>query len=250
MTPWGTGRAALVTGASRGLGKATAIRLAKEGMDVACHYHEHEEGAHGTAAEVEKLGRRALVVQADIADPGAAEAMVREALDAFGHLDTLVNNAGMYPRQHFEDVTPEDWQRVLNVNAMGAFNVTRAVVDHMRSKGAGRIVNLSSILGAMGSKHGAHYSASKAALLGFTKSLAKELAPDDILVNAVCPGAIETDIIAGDDPDTRARRERSIPLGRVGQPDEIAGVVAFLCSPDASYMTGATLHVNGGLYVT
>lgn len=239
----------LITGASRGLGAATAIRLAREGMDIVVAYHEDREGAEATARAVEDLGRKVVVGQVDIADAEAARELALDAVRALPHLDTIVNNAGMYPRKPIEEVTPEGFARVLAVNTQGAFNITGPLVPHLKEKGRGRIVNLSSILGAMGSKHGAHYSASKAALLGLTKSLAKELAPHGILVNAICPGAIETEMIAADAEETRAKRLRTIPLGRVGHPDEIAGVVAFLVGPDSSYVTGATVHVNGGLYL-
>lgn len=238
-----------MTGASRGIGAATARRLADDGFDVVVHYHEAVDQAHETAEAVEAAGQRALVVQADIADPDQAQAMADDALATFEHLDTLVNNAGMYPRQLIEDIDAEDWDRVLSVNAGGAFHVTRSLVGHLKARGQGRIVNLSSILGERGSKHGSHYSASKAALLGFTKSLARELAPDGILANAICPGYIETDMLAKDTPEKRAQREEKVPVGRVGQPEEIASVVSFLVGPDASYLTGQTLHVNGGLFI-
>lgn len=242
-------RAALVTGASRGIGAATAIRLAEDGFDVVVHYHEAEDRAKGTVEAVREAGAEAIVVQADIADPEQARALAETSLDHFGHLDTLVNNAGMYPRNTIDQVTPADFERVVKVNAQGAFNVTKPLVEHLRANGGGRIVNLSSILGVRGSKHGTHYSSSKAAVLGFTKSLARELAEDNVLVNAICPGAIETDMIAADTPETRAKRQEAIPMARVGQPEEIAGVISFLVGEDASYITGETFHVNGGLYM-
>lgn len=242
-------RAALITGSSRGIGAATARRLAEDGFDVLVHYHEAKESARGTAEAVRDEGRDAIVVQADIADPDQARRLVDEALEHYEHLDTLVNNAGMYPRNTIDEVEPGDYERVLKVNAQGAFNVTKPLVPHLKANGGGRIVNLSSILGARGSKHGTHYSSSKAAILGFTKSLARELARDGIRVNAICPGAIETDMIASDTPEKRRQREKRIPLGRVGQPEEIASVVSFLVGEDGTYLTGETLHVNGGLYM-
>lgn len=242
-------RAALVTGSSRGIGAATARRLAEEGFDVVVHYHQAEDRARETVTAVEDAGADAVLVQADIADPGQALGLADAALEAFEHLDTLVNNAGMYPRHTIDQVEPEDYERVVKVNAQGAFNVTKPLVDHLVDQHPARVVNLSSILGARGSKHGTHYSSSKAAVLGFTKSLARELAPEDVTVNAICPGAIETDMIASDTPDKRRQREDAIPLGRVGQPEEIADVIAFLASRQASYVTGETIHVNGGLYM-
>lgn len=243
-------RAALITGSSRGIGAATARRLAEDGFDIVVHYHEAEDRAKRTVEDVREAGAEAVVLQADIADPDQARSMVEESLAHFEHLDTLINNAGMYPRNTIDQVEPADFERVVKVNAQGAFNVTKPLVEHLQERGGGRIVNLSSILGARGSKHGTHYSSSKAAVLGFTKSLARELAPDGILVNAICPGAIETDMIAQDTDAKRRQREETIPMGRVGQPEEIAGVIAFLVGEDASYVTGETIHVNGGLYMT
>jgi 3-oxoacyl-[acyl-carrier protein] reductase len=242
-------RAALVTGSSRGIGAASARRLAEDGFDVVVHYHEAEDRARSTVEAVEDAGGQALLHQADIADPDQARQLVEAALEAFGHLDTLVNNAGMYPRSTIDEVEPEDYERVIEVNAQGAFNVTKPLVDHLVDREPARIVNLSSILGVRGSKHGTHYSSSKAAVLGFTKSLARELGPHGVTVNAICPGAIETDMIASDTEEKRQQRREAIPMGRVGQPEEIADVIGFLASEQASYVTGETIHVNGGLYM-
>lgn len=240
-------RAALVTGSSRGIGAATAKRLARDGYDVVVHYHEDEAGAKATETAIREMGRECIVQQADIADPDRARDLAELARDRFAHLDTVVNNAGVYWRKQIEDVTPEEWDRVTSINAQGAFNVTRPLVDRLRDR-EGVVVNLASILAVKGSSHGVHYSASKAAILGFTKSLARELAPE-VRVNAVAPGAIETDMIAQDSDDKRRRREENIPQGRVGQPEEIASVIAFLASDRASYVTGETVHVNGGLWM-
>jgi 3-oxoacyl-[acyl-carrier protein] reductase len=242
-------RAALVTGSSRGIGAATAERLAEDGFDVVVHYHEAEQRARRTVGTVREAGVEAVVLQADLADPDEARRLAEASVEHFEHLDTLVNNAGMYPRATIDEVEPEDFERVTKVNAQGAFNVTKPLVPHLEELGGGRIVNLSSILGVRGSRHGTHYSSSKAAVLGFTKSLARELAEDGILVNAICPGAIETDMIASDTEDERQRRRETIPMGRVGQPEEVAGVVRFLVGEDASYVTGETFHVNGGLHM-
>jgi 3-oxoacyl-[acyl-carrier protein] reductase len=175
------------------------------------------------------------------------QGMVAQAVEELGSLDAVVNNAGIYRRATLDQVEPEDWHETLDVNLTGSFYVAKAAAPHLPQ--GGRIVNFTSILGAMGSKHGVHYTASKGGVIAMTKSLAKELAPRGILVNCVAPGAIATDMIGQDTPDQRAAREKSIPLGRVGQPHEISGVVSFLLGPDATYVTGQILHVNGGLYV-
>lgn len=238
---------ALVTGASRGIGRATALRLARDGFEVLVHYHERREGAEATAAEVMKLGRRAVVAKADVGSWEQCEALVARAERELGPLDCVVANAGVYERRPALEVTPEVWERTLRVNLTGAFATIRPALPGMVARRRGSIVILASILGQMGSNRGAHYASSKAGLLGLTKSLARELAPHGVRVNCVAPGAIETDILRGDTPDVRAWRLRTIPLGRVGQPQEVADAVAFLAGERASYITGQVLHVNGGL---
>lgn len=237
----------LVTGAGRGLGAATAERLAQDGWDVVVNYRETAEGAESVASTVQAMGQRALVVKADVTRWDEVQAMVEQTLRELGRLDAVVTNAGIYRRATLDQVEPEDWHETLDVNLTGTYYTLKAALPHL-PQGA-RVVTFSSILGAMGSKHGAHYAATKGGVIALTKSLAKELAPRGILVNCVAPGAIETDMIGKDTPEERKAREKQIPLGRVGQPQEIAGVVSFLLGPDASYVTGLVMHVNGGLYV-
>lgn len=239
--------AALVTGASTGIGAATARRLADDGHDVCVHYHQDRDGAEATARSVEQAGQDALVMQADLGDPEAAWNLGEHAAATFGRLEVLVNNAGLYPRQHAAEVDPDDWRSTVAVNLDGAFHVTRALSRQMRER-SGRIVFLSSIAAFRGSGHGAHYAAAKAGLLGLTRSLAQELAPE-VRVNAVAPGYIDTDMLAGDSPQKRAEREREVPLKRVGSPQDVAAAVAFLCGPDSAYVTGQAVHVNGGLWM-
>ena len=241
-----TTRVALVTGASRGIGAATAVRLAHDGFDVAVNYLSRKEGALRTVQAIEATGRKAIAVQADVSDPADARRMVSETVMGLGRLDVLVNNAGVYERAFFDDTKVEDWDRRLATNLSACFYTAKAAVPEMRKVGGGRIISITSQLAYRGTTHGADYVAAKAGVVGLTKALALELAKDRILVNAVAPGSIETDILAGDSPEDRERRARTIPLGRVGLPEEIAAAVAYLASPDAAYVTGQVLHVNGG----
>jgi 3-oxoacyl-[acyl-carrier protein] reductase len=237
---------ALVTGASRGIGKAIALRLALDGYDVAVNYLNNEDGAKEVTERIKEKGWNAQDYEADVADHQAVERMVAIIGEDLGRIGVMVNNAGIYQRSTLSDLSLDDWQRTIDVNLTGSFNCVKAVLPGMTKRGEGSIVNISSMLGFTGTSHGAHYSASKAGIIAFTKSLALELSPLGIRVNAVAPGAIETEIIAYDTPEQRQKRIETTPIRRVGQPEEIASVVSFLVSDEASYITGETLHVNGG----
>ena len=239
-------RVVLVTGASRGIGAATALRLARDGFQVVVNFASNEDAARRTVQAIEGAGGTAIAVRADVSDAAEVQRLVAETASRFGRLDILVNNAGVYERASLDDTTTEDWDRRVATNLSSCFYAAKASVPEMRKVGGGRIINLTSQLAYRGTTHGADYVAAKAGIVGLTKALALELAKDRILVNAVAPGSIETDILAGDTPEDRARRVRTIPLGRVGLPEEIAAAVAFLASPDAAYITGQILHVNGG----
>lgn len=241
------GRVALVTGAGRGIGAAVAERLAQDGWDVVVNYRRTAEGAETVATTVKAFGQRALIQKADVSRADEVQAMVDETIRELGGLDAIVNNAGIYERGTVEETDHPDWHETLDVNLTGAWYLVKAALPHLGRDA--RIVSIASIIGAAGSSHGAHYAASKGGLIAMTKALAKELAPKGVLVNCVAPGAIATDMIGTDTPKERQAREAKIPLGRVGEAHEVAGAVSFLLGPDATYVTGQTLHVNGGLYV-
>ncbi|HNR24797.1 MAG TPA: 3-oxoacyl-ACP reductase family protein [Candidatus Bipolaricaulis anaerobius] len=240
-------RCALVTGGSRGIGAAAAVKLAAQGCDVALSYRTQRTAAEEVAAAIQRLGSRAFILQADLADLEQARDLVHEAAEGLGGLHILVNNAGYVQRVPWEELSLEDWERMLTVGLTAAFVCSRHAVPYMREGKYGRIVNVSSLRALTGSAHGIHYAAAKAGLLGLTKSLALAVAPFGITVNAVCPGFVATEInqeaLAARGDEIRAQ----IPLGRVATADEIAAVIAFLCSEEAGYITGETVSANGGI---
>lgn len=242
-------RVCLVTGASRGIGRATALRLAEDGHDVVVNFRESSTDAHEVAKLLESMGRRALTVRADVSSEEEVASMVSTALEAMGGLDILVNNAGIYERANLEELTVDQWRRVIDVNLTGAFLCLRAVIPHMKRHGWGRIINVSSQIAHRGTDHGPDYAASKAGLLGLTRAAAIELAPFGITVNAVAPGTIDTDIIRDYTMEDRLAKEQSIPAGRIGRPEEVASLISFLASEQASYITGTTILVTGGGYI-
>ncbi len=240
---------ALITGASRGIGRAVALRLAHENCHVALHYRTHTEGALQTARECRAMGADAWTVQADITDEEAVRGMIREAQKRFGHIDILVNNAGIAETALFTDITAAMWKHMLDVHVNGAYYACSAVLPEMIRRKSGRIINISSMWGQVGGSCEVHYSTAKAALIGMTKALAKELAPSGITVNCVSPGAVDTDMMASFTREERDDLACQTPLGRLAKPEEIAGAVAFLVSDDAAFMTGQVIAVNGGLVI-
>ncbi len=236
--------AALVTGSSRGLGRATAIRFGRDGYDVAVNYHTNEQRAEEVAEAIQQHGQEAIVVGADVSDPDDASRLVEETVDAFGCLDHIVNNAGIDQHVYTENLDPEDFDHVMDVNVNSAFNVTKAALPHLEgSDDDPSVTNISSILAHTGAPIECHYAASKGALVTLTRSHARDFAPD-IRVNAVAPGHIETDMTANRTPEEKAEELEGIPVGHYGDPADIAGAVAYL--RDAPFVTGETLNVNGG----
>ena len=244
------GRVALVTGAQQGIGAASAVALAVAGADVAVNWLDDEAAAQEVAAAVQRAGRRAMLVRADVADLGASAAMVQAVRERFGRLDILVNNAGIYPRMAFLDLTAAVWDGVHGVNLRGAAFCAQAAARAMIAGGAGgAIINLSS-QSIRGAVLGVHYSASKSGLIGLTRSMALELAPHRIRVNAIAPGLIDTAQPRGGNTDEEiAAIGASLPLGRVGQASDIANAVVFLASEASGFMTGEVMQVNGGGYM-
>ena len=240
------GKVALVTGAARGIGEAIALTLAREGADVVVTDVDLED-AQRVAQEIKGLGRKAKAIQADVSQREAVQRLVSEAVSLFGKIDILVNNAGIIRRGTFLEHDPQDWEKVLSVNLGGTFNCAKEVVPLMIKQGGGKIINISSVVGRMGDIASApSYGTSKGAINTFTKSLARELAPYGINVNAVAPHAIETDMSREWSEEKRRQIVEAIPLKRLGKPEEVAEVVAFLASDGAGFITGQILDVNGG----
>ncbi|MBF0277512.1 MAG: 3-oxoacyl-[acyl-carrier-protein] reductase [SAR324 cluster bacterium] len=238
---------AFVTGAGRGIGKGVAIELAKSGADIV-FTNRNKQFSDQTQAEIEALGRKCLPFQVDVADTDAVETMVGTALKQFKKIDILVNNAGITRDNIFLRMKREEWDQVIDVNLNGMFNVTKALIKGMVRQRYGRIVNITSVVGFTGNPGQVNYSASKSGIIGFTKSLAQELGSRNITCNAVAPGFIETDMTGELNEEQTSAILNQIPLGKMGSVDDIAQAVCFLVSNQANYITGTTLHVNGGMY--
>jgi len=243
-----TGQVAVVTGASRGIGRAIALKLAAQGASVVVTATS-VEGAQRTADEISAAGGKSLALKVDVSVSAEVEGLFKEAVAAFGRLDILVNNAGITKDGLLVRMKEADWDSVMDVNLKGAFNCTREAAKTMSKARYGRIINLSSVVGEMGNPGQANYCASKAGMIGLTKSVAKELARRNVTVNAVTPGFIETDMTHELSDKAREALLEQIPMGRLGASDDVAAAVLFLVSEGAAYITGHVLSVNGGMYM-
>lgn len=242
-----SGKSALVTGASRGIGKAIALELASHGANVAVNYAGNKEKAEEVVEQIKEMNVEAFAIQADVSKEKDVQTMVKEVIDAFGQIDILVNNAGITKDQLIMRMKTEDFNQVIETNLTGTFLCTKAVTRPMMRQRTGKIINIASIVGVSGNPGQANYVAAKAGVIGLTKTTAQELASRNILVNAVAPGFIATDMTdALTEEQQKAILDR-VPLGTLGQPEDVARVVRFLASDDANYMTGQTIHIDGGL---
>ncbi len=243
------GKVALVTGASRGIGRAIALRLAQAGADVIVNYAGSEAAAAETVAKIKELGREAVMIKANVGNSEEVNEMFKQALERFGKLDILVNNAGITRDNLIMRMKEEEWDDVIETNLKGVFNCIKAATRPMMKQRGGRIINITSVVGVLGNAGQANYVAAKAGVIGLTKTTARELASRGITVNAVAPGFIDTDMTAKLPDEVKESLLSQIPLGRLGQAEDIAEVVCFLASDAAGYMTGQTLHVDGGMYM-
>ncbi|MCR8983731.1 3-oxoacyl-[acyl-carrier-protein] reductase [Brevibacillus laterosporus] len=243
------GKVALITGASRGIGRAIALKYAEAGANIIVNYSGNAAKAQETVAEIEKLGREAIMIRANVGNTEEAENMVKEALERFGKIDILVNNAGITRDNLLMRMKESEWDEVINVNLKGVFNMTKALTRPMMKQRSGSIINITSVVGVLGNAGQANYVAAKAGVIGLTKTTARELASRNIKVNAIAPGFVDTDMTDVLPEDVKSGILAQIPFNRLGSADEISSVALFLASDASSYMTGQTLHVDGGMYM-
>ncbi len=242
-----TGKTAVVTGGSRGIGRAICIELAKQGANVVVNFSGSEAKAEEVVKEIEALGPKAIAVQANVADSPSVDSLMKQALETFGSIDILVNNAGITRDNLLMRMKEQEWDDVIDTNLKGVFLCTKAVTRQMMKQRAGRIINISSIVGVAGNPGQANYVAAKAGVIGLTKTTAQELASRNILVNAIAPGFITTEMTDALPEEIKETMLKQIPLAKLGQPEDIAKAVIFLASDSANYITGQTLHIDGGL---
>lgn len=241
------GKVALITGATRGIGKQIALTLADGGYDIALNYRKEDENLINTKKEIEEKNVKCLAVKGDISNFEDTEKLVEEVIKEYGKIDVLVNNAGITKDMLLVRMKKEDFESVIDVNLVGTFNVTKNVISYMMKARSGRIINISSVVGVAGNSGQTNYSASKAGIIGFTKSLAKEVASRNILVNAIAPGFIETNMTDVLKDELKEEIAKNIPLKRMGNTQDVANVVKFLASEDSAYITGQVINVDGGM---
>ena len=239
----------IITGGAGGIGSSIAVKFAKKGYNVAICYNNSKETALSICKMLNDAGFSAIAIQVNVADAGSVKRMVDEVKFNFGKVDVLINNAGIAQQKLFTDITDRDWQNMIGVNLTGVFNCCREVTPLMVSAKSGVIINISSMWGEVGASCEVHYSAAKAGVIGLTKSLAKELGPSNIRVNCITPGVIDTDMISEFSPDDIKALADETPLGRIGQPEDVASAALFLASDSASFITGQVLGVNGGFVI-
>ena len=240
-------KVALITGGARGIGKSIAITLAENGYDIAINYRTENEELKNTKKEIEEKGVKCLAVKGDVSNFEACQEFIKEIIEEYGKIDVLVNNAGITKDTLLMRMKKEDFTDVIDINLVGTFNVTKNVISHMIKARSGKIINISSVVGIAGNAGQTNYSASKAGIIGFTKSLAKEVASRGILVNAVAPGFIETGMTDVLKEEVKEEISKTIPLKRIGIPKDVANVVKFLASDESSYITGQVINVDGGM---